>query len=414
MIFARAQTSACKTLQQSGYTDAQLYDPRDTSVARHARLFSDPGRTGSLRTACETAGSNNLPEVRVDIRSRHGNRGSDRDVRSLFLFCLTNMPGEQRLEELRRQALDKGIVADRGVDIAGGPIPRKPGYYGEPVVRPPVWTWEIPVYFFVGGLSGMAAVLAFAALVFHQTDLVRAAMWLAGFGAIISPILLVMDLGRPHLFLNMLRIFKPQSPMSVGAWILTMFGSVAVPGVLAIELSARHVFGGELDHLVHIFADLCIIGSAFWGMWLATYTGVLLGATAIPAWFLHRLLLPIHFGTAGLGSAAATLELLGYRGAALNAIGLLAAGIESLLWVWLEIDRHGAADRALHEGGSGWLIRSGELCSGPLALVLRLTNLTPFAAAAFLLGALLGRFGWIAAGRVSGKDPEAVFASQKI
>ena len=96
------------------------------------------------------------------------------------------MPGEQRLEELRRQALDKGIVTDRGVDITGGPIPRKPGYYGEPVVRPPVWTWEIPVYFFIGGLSGMSAVIAFAGIVLHQLNVARDAMWIAAIGAILS------------------------------------------------------------------------------------------------------------------------------------------------------------------------------------------------------------------------------------
>jgi hypothetical protein len=83
-----------------------------------------------------------------------------------------------------------------------------------------------------------------------------------------------------------------------------------------------------------------------------------------------------------------------------------------VLWIWLEIDKHGKADRALHEKSSGLLIRSGEILSGPLALILRLTNFTPFAAISFLLGALVSRFGWIAAGKVSGNDPEAVFASQ--
>ena len=140
---------------------------------------------------------------------------------------------------------------------------------------------------------------------------------------------------------------------------------------------------------------------------------MLLGATAIPAWFLHRTLLPIHFGTAGLGCAAAILELLGFQIRPLFVIGTIAAAIETLLWIWLEIDKHGAADRALHDGGSGWLIRLGEICTGPLALILRLTNFIPLAAISFLLGALLSRFGWIAAGRVSGRDPEAVFASQR-
>ena len=122
---------------------------------------------------------------------------------------------------------------------------------------------------------------------------------------------------------------------------------------------------------------------------------MLIGATAIPAWFLHHKLLPIHFGTAGLGSAAALLELLGHRIAPLNAIGLLAAAVESALLVWLSFDRHGAADRTIHEHASGWLIRIGEILNGPLALVLRLLGLISPAAIFFLAGALISRFGWI-------------------
>ena len=323
------------------------------------------------------------------------------------------MTNEQRLEQLREQAWDKGIVVGRGVDVAGGPIARRPGYYGEPVVKPPVWTWEIPVYFFIGGLSGMAAVIALAGLIFHRNDLARAAMWLAAIGAVFAPVLLTADLGRPRLFLNMLRVFKYRSPMSVGAWIVSIFGACAIPGLIALELHARHIFDGGTDQFLKILAGLLIAGSAFWGILLATYTGVLLGATAIPAWFLHRIFLPIHFGAAGLGSAAALLELLGHRIAPLNAIGFLAAGIETALWIWLEINRHGAADRALHAGHSGWLIRGSEILSGPLALILRLANFVPLAGISFLLGALINRFGWISAGKVCARDPEAVFASQR-
>jgi len=333
------------------------------------------------------------------------------------------MPNEQRLEQLREQAWEKGVVSGRGVDVAGGPIPRKlataspsggrPGYYGEPVVRPPVWTWEIPVYFFVGGLAGMSAVIALIGLIFHQGDLTRTAMLIAAIGAILSPILLIMDLGRPRLFLNMLRVFKHQSPMSVGAWILFVFGGCAVPGLIALELHAQQIFTGGFHQFLQVVASLLILGSAFWGMFLATYTGVLLGATAIPAWFLHRTLLPIHFGVAGLGSAAALLELLGHRIAPLGALGFLAAGTETALWIWLEIDKHGKADRALRESGSGLLIRCGEILSGPLALILRVANLVPLAGISFLLGALVSRFAWIAAGKMSARDPEAVFASQR-
>ena len=323
------------------------------------------------------------------------------------------MPDESRLDELRDQAWEKGAVGGRGVDVADGPIPCRPGYYGEPVVRPPVWTWEIPIYFFVGGLGGMSAVIALAALLFHHFDVARAAMWVAAVAVVLSSLLLILDLGRPHLFVNMLRVFKPQSAMSMGAWILTAFGGCVVPGLIGLELTAAHAFSGAFNDVLHTATGILIFSSAIFGTLLATYTGVLIGATAIPAWFLHRVFLPIHFGTAGLGSAAGVLELLGHRIAPLNAIGFFAAGVETALLIWLAFNKHGAADRAIHEHGSGWLIRIGEMLNGPLALVLRLFGIIPLAAISFLLGALISRIGWIAVGKVSGRDPEAVFASQR-
>jgi Polysulphide reductase, NrfD len=323
------------------------------------------------------------------------------------------MPNESRIDQLRDEAWAKGVVTGRGVDIVGGPIPQKPGYYGQPVVRPPVWTWEIPIYFFVGGLGGMSAVIALAALLFFQFHVALTAMWVAAIASVLSPVLLILDLGRPHLFINMLRVFKPQSAMSMGAWILAAFGVCVVPGLIALEVQTFHAFGGAIDYILGLATGILIFGSALFGMLLATYTGVLIGATAIPAWFLHHRLLPIHFGTAGLGSAAALLELLGHRIAPLNAIGFFAAAVETMLLIWLSIDKHGAADRAIHQHRSGWLIRIGEVFTGPFPLVLRFFGAIPLAAISFLLGALVSRFGWIAVGRVSGKDPESVFASQR-
>jgi Polysulphide reductase, NrfD len=351
----------------------------------------------------------------MDFGVRYGDRLNHRNACGVRIFFMTsNSPSEKRLEELREQAWKDGIVPGKGVDVAGGPIPRKPGYYGQAVVKPPVWTWQVPLYFFMGGIAGMSAVIASGAVIFHHVDLGRAAMWVAAIaGAILSPILLIMDLGRPRLFLNMLRVFKHRSAMSMGAWILSLFGACAVPGLIALELHAQQIFGGTFDQLLRVAAGIFILGSAIFGTLLATYTGVLLGATAIPAWFLHRLLLPIHFGTAGLGSAAALLELLGHRIPALNFLGFYAAAIESALLIWLSFDKHGAADRAIHEHGSGWLIRIGEVLNGPLALVLRLFGQVPFAAISFLIGSLVSRVGWIVVGKVSGSDPEAVFASQQ-
>ena len=319
---------------------------------------------------------------------------------------------EQRLEQLREQAWEKGVVTDRGVNVAGGPIPHKAGYYGEPVVKPPVWTWEIPLYFFIGGFGGMSAVIALPALAFHHTDVAVTAMWLAVIAAIISPILLILDLGRPRLFINMLRVFKHRSAMSMGVWILTFFSVCAIPGLIALELHIHLGLIGNIDQLLRVFAGLFVASSALFGLLLATYTGVLIGATAIPAWYLHRTLLPIHFGVAGLGSAAALLELLGHRIAAINALGYFAAAVESGLLVWLTVDKHGKADRAIHEHGTGWLIRIGEILTGPIAIILRLLGQVSFAAISFLIGALVSRIGWIAVGKVSGSDPESVFAAE--
>jgi hypothetical protein len=319
---------------------------------------------------------------------------------------------EKRLDKIRDTARERGEMTGPGVRATGGPIPQRPGYYGEAVVRPPVWTWEIPVYFFIGALGGMAPTIACGALATHQLAVARAAMLLAGVAAIASPILLILDLGRPHLFINMLRVFKWRSTMSVGAWILTVFSPCAVCGWLALELHARQTFVGPVDAVIRVIAALLIFGAALCGLGLATYTGVVIAATAIPAWNLHYRLLPMHFGIAGLGSAAAAIELLGYQIRQLNALGFAVTILQTAFWIWLEFHRHGKADRAAHEGGSGWMIRGAELLIGPLALVLRSLGAVPFAAISFLLGAFLSRFGWLAAGRVSGRDPEAVFASQ--
>ena len=98
-------------------------------------------------------------------------------------------------------------------------------YRDAPLVKPPVWTWEVPLYFFVGGVAGVAAVIG-AAATFAAGDtgtLGRDAKCIAAIGAVISPLLLISDLGRPARFLNMLRVFKLRSPMSVGAWMREMF-----------------------------------------------------------------------------------------------------------------------------------------------------------------------------------------------
>src|SRR5947207_6984849 len=136
---------------------------------------------------------------------------------------------ERRLVEIRREAEKTGKVVAKGVRPGGAPFPQaspETGYYGIPLLKEPSWTWEIPLYFFVGGAAGAAAVVGSVA---HYTGadrkIVRDARWIAAAGSVISAALLISDLGRPARFLNMLRGFKPQSAMSMGVWKLGGFAA---------------------------------------------------------------------------------------------------------------------------------------------------------------------------------------------
>ena len=311
---------------------------------------------------------------------------------------------EDRLERLREEAGRTGRVAETGIPISGGPIPRDavsaPGYYGQPILKPPVWTWQIGLYLFVGGTAGMSGVIALASLVTGESlDFVRAALGVAFTGALISPVLLIWDLGRPARFLNMLRVFKWRSAMSVGVWTLLVFSGFAGSALVLIEGRGFLMqLGVPLTALSGMTLAL-VSGTALSGAVLATYTGVLLGATVVPAWSAHHKLLPFHFGMVGLGSAAAVLELLGFRIAALNAIGLAVAAAETVVGAVMEVSRRGAAARAIHHGTPGRLLRTAALLTGPVALIVRIAGWVPIAGVGFLMGAILSRYGWIFAGR---------------
>ena len=275
-------------------------------------------------------------------------------------------------------------------------------YYGAAPLKPPVWTWEIPAYFFVGGAAGAASLIAAVARSAGSGDsLVRDARWVAAVGAALSPPLLISDLGRPERFLNMLRVFKLQSPMSVGAWALVAFSNAAAASAFA-DL-ARRTTSGRLP--VTVVADAAGVLAAGTGLVLSTYTGVLLGATAIPVWAKQASLLPVHFGVSGLASAVAALELLGHRDRALNAIGLGAALIETATAVHVEWTEEPALE-AIRRGTPGTLVRAAGLLSGPLPFFLRLAarrspRARQMAALATIAGSILTRVAWVAAGRPS-------------
>jgi formate-dependent nitrite reductase membrane component NrfD len=274
-------------------------------------------------------------------------------------------------------------------------------YYDQPLLKPPVWTWEIPIYFFVGGAAGAAAVIGVVGRVTGAGEaLVRDARWIAAAGANASTPLLIADLGRPSRFLNMLRVFKLQSPMSVGAWTVAAFGAASTAAAGAQLLQAPRL-------PVRIATEAAAAAAAATGAVMATYTGVLVGVSAIPVWKTHARLLPAHFGASALASAASLLELRGHRHDALNALALGAAVFETVAAVALETgdDR---ASRPLRIGRSGMLTRVAGALSGPIPLALRLLGARRGAAVSALAGSLLTRFAWVEAGKASAADPGAI------
>jgi Polysulphide reductase, NrfD len=167
-------------------------------------------------------------------------------------------------------------------------------YYGRPVLKEPVWRAEVPVYFFTGGLGGASSVLSLAARVLGNERLAQRSIQIASAADAVSPLLLISDLGRPERFLNMLRVFKVTSPMSVGSWLLAYSSA-------ASSVSAFLHTIGRLPRT----ADLARTASAVSGAPLAVYTATLISDTAIPVWHEARRELPFLFASSAVASAGA-------------------------------------------------------------------------------------------------------------
>src|SRR5262249_17924738 len=149
--------------------------------------------------------------------------------------------------------------------------------------------------------AGAASIIAQAARATGaRAKLVQDARTLAALGAILSPALLISDLGRPSRFLNMLRVFKIQSAMSVGVYIVTAFSNAAIAAKVGQAAGRRFPIWP-----VRIVENLAGLAAALLGLGMASYTGVLVGATSIPVWSQNVTALPVHFAMSGLNSAVA-------------------------------------------------------------------------------------------------------------
>ncbi|MFI5288447.1 MAG: NrfD/PsrC family molybdoenzyme membrane anchor subunit [Polyangia bacterium] len=291
-----------------------------------------------------------------------------------------------------------------------------PSYYGLPMIKEPVWSPAVPAYFFVGGAAGAASLLA-SVLALRSPRrklgrLTRRARWLGALGVGASAGLLIYDLGRPARFLNMLRVFRPSSPMSVGSFILTASG--AASGAAALF--------GERRGLIGALGRSAGLAAGLLGPALAGYTGVLLATTAVPVWQESRTRLPLLFMSSGVTAAASLLELLpATRSEArvLRRYGIAgkAAELAATFALHKEAARVERVARPLRRGASGALLTAATgLTAASLAASLfpgRGRTRTLFGALAGALGSLAMRYAIVQAGKMSARDPHASFEAQR-
>ena len=280
-------------------------------------------------------------------------------------------------------------------------------YYGRPVIKEPVWTWEVPTYFFAGGLAGASAGLAFGAGLRGNRELAGKAWLVALAGAGASPPLLVSDLGRPSRFLNMLRVFKVTSPMSMGSWVLS-----AASGAIGVA-AANETLG-----LFPRAARAARPAAAALGLPLATYTALLVSNTAVPVWHESRRLLPLLFAASSATSAGAAAAMLTPPASAGPARRLAVGGaVASGAAMQAMESRLGGLAEPYRRGRTGMLARAGKaLLAGGAALMAASAHdrRRALAGGAMLLaGVMSERLAVFRAGFDSARDPKYTVGPQR-
>jgi formate-dependent nitrite reductase membrane component NrfD len=298
-------------------------------------------------------------------------------------------------------------------------------YYGIPPIKHAHWTWQIPVYFWIGGIgAGVHLFSTVAQLLGHEDRaLIRTSRYTVLLTMILSPILLIWDLGRPERFYNMLRIVKLRSPMSTQSWSLFIFGNLG--GMLAVRQAAEDgLLGrGVLSRLVMRLIPerlLSILALPF-GLFVGFNTGNLISATSVPMWARNWMLMAPTFLTSGLSTALSLLSLvlhLGHSGEkktlrALRRAEKATLVIEGALFA-ASLARMSRWSKPLFSRKVAPLFVGGGILAGivaPMALLFgrETRGKSLLASTLVLLGGLAFRFAMILGGRISADDPEAYF-----
>ncbi len=300
-----------------------------------------------------------------------------------------------------------------------------PTYYERPMLKAPHWEWNVVTYLFLGGVMGGLGLIQLLAHPERDDErrLKRTARYTAFILAAANPAILITHLGKPERFLNMMRIVKIKSPMSLGVWGLVFYSGAAGANVVR-ELAVD----GVLPRWMRFVAPgFMAPAQALLGAFTAGYTGVLLSATANPFWGSGKRHIPAASVCSGLASASALASLLSTlegNHAAVHKLERLemVAGAAELL-VLNDFKRaSGEYGKPFFEGKRGERLRTYTVLAGTLAPMAlnalgQMVKLpkpidavrTTVASVLTLVGGYILRDSLIEAGKASARDPKAAF-----
>ncbi len=299
-------------------------------------------------------------------------------------------------------------------------------YYGIPPIKHAHWTWQIPVYFWIGGIgAGTHLFSTVAQLLGHEDEAMkRVSRYTVLVTMILSPIFLIWDLGRPERFFNMMRILKLRSPMSTQSWSLIIFGNFA--GLLAARQAAedgllgRNVLSRLLLKLIP--ERLLSVLALPFGLFVGFNTGNLISATSVPIWARNWALMAPTFLASGTSTALSWLSLVLHLTGSGEAKTLRALHRAEKATIVIEAGLIAASLVRMSRWGKPLFSKSvaplfvgGALLSGiaaPAALLFsgkETRGKSILSSLLVLAGGLAFRFALIKAGRISADDPEAYF-----
>jgi len=300
-----------------------------------------------------------------------------------------------------------------------------PTYYDRPLLKAPHWEWNVVTYLFLGGVMGGLGLIQ---LLCDSSDTgerrLKRTTRITSFAlAAANPAILITHLGRPERFLNMLRIVKIKSPMSLGVWGLVFYSGAAGANTVR-ELAVSGMLPRWMRFLAPgFFAPV----QAMLGAFTAGYTGVLLSATANPFWSSGKRHIPALCVASGLSSACALSTLLSIfednAGVTHKLERLEAVASVAELALLTHFERHaGDYGKPFFSGTTGERMRKYTIAGGivaPLALnVLGSLVKLPkpvdavratLASVLTLVGGYVFRDALIEAGKASARDPRAAF-----